>query len=222
MGNEVTRRQMVTNILIGGVGAFGARSVRAGLAACGLTPPQGKGPFYPQQSMERDSDLTRLDPDSDLAKGQIIFIEGTVQNDLCQPIAGALVEIWQACATGKYNHSEDHHDLELDRDFQYWGQVRTDANGRYLLKTIVPGHYPNGGGTYRPPHVHFKVYAKKHTTLTTQMYFNPSSYDDAELASVVDHWNKYEGIDSRLIVAFAPGMEAGAKVGTFDITLQRN
>lgn len=219
---DVTRRQLVRNILIGGVGTFGARTVRAGLAACGLTPKDQEGPYYPQSSMERDSDLTRLEPDSPIAKGQVIFVEGLVQDDLCNPLAGALVEVWQACATGKYNHSEDHNDLELDKNFQYWGRARTDAQGRYVFKTIVPGHYPTSPTRYRPPHIHFKVYAKKHFTLTTQMYFNPSSYDDAEVAAIVDHWNKFENVDGRLIVEFKPGTEAGAKVGTFNITLRRN
>jgi len=222
---DVSRREVVRNLFVGTVGTMGllSRTAKAGLAACGLTPAQGEGPYYPEGSLEKDSDLTSLEVGGKTAQGQVIYLSGVVQDPECRPIAGAMLEIWQACETGKYNHSDDPNDLKLDPDFQYWGRARTDAEGKYLFKSIVPGHYPVGGGNFRPPHIHFKVYAKKHLTLTTQMYFTPSSYDDVELARIVDQLNKLEGVDKRLMVEFkSAGFEAGAKSGTFNVTLRRS
>lgn len=221
--NNFSRRQLLWQSLLGVAGAVAAKSANA--ATCIVTPSQQEGPYYPETDLERDSDLTRLESDGDLAEGQGIYIAGKVSDADCKPIADALVEIWQACFSGKYNHTGDTNPLELDRNFQYWGRARTNEKGEYLFKTIIPGHYPIGGGVYRPPHVHFKVYARKFYTLTTQMYFNPDSYDDPEIAKIVDKWNKYESVDRRLMVLFkpveVPTLDPKAKIGTFDISLRK-
>ncbi len=225
MNSPITRRQLVQTAFAGTVGILGARQAQAALEACGLTPAQQEGPYYPQASLERDSDLTRLDPESKLAAGQVIYVTGQVQDEECRPLSGAMLEVWQACSSGKYNHSDDPNPLKLDPDFQYWGRARTDKNGNYTLKTIVPGHYPVGGGRFRPPHIHFKVYARLHFTLTTQMYFTPTSYDDPALAKIVDELNNLEAVDNRLKVEFKHGgaeIEKEARIGRFDVTLKRN
>lgn len=49
-------------------------------------------------------------------------------------------------------------------------RIRTDEAGRYSLDTIVPGRYLNGE-VYRPAHIHAKVHALGHRSLTTQLYF---------------------------------------------------
>lgn len=130
------------------------------LASCFLpkTPSQPEGPFYPiTPQSDKDTDLTRVEGLSGSAKGQIILVQGIVSDEKCIPIRGARVEIWQACATGRYNHPGDESGLELDDHFQYWGIATTDAYGEYYFKTILPGSYPAGEGWIRPPHIHFKI-----------------------------------------------------------------
>lgn len=225
MGTEigVSRREWMKRSFTVTGGAVGLLAGKEALAEfCENTIPQGEGPFYPEKDLNRDSDLTVLKEGMAPATGQVIFVGGKVTDDGCAPIADAVVEIWQACFSGKYNHSEDKHTLKLDPNFQYWGRARTDGDGKYVFKTIIPGHYPNGGGTFRPPHIHFKVHAAGYTSLTTQMYFDPESYEDLELKKIVAKWNAYENVDNRLKVLFKKvGPFTEAKSGTFDISLNK-
>ncbi|MCF8057665.1 MAG: hypothetical protein K9K67_00100 [Bacteriovoracaceae bacterium] len=140
--------------------------------ACGITPEQTEGPFYPiADQLDKNTDLTQIEGRSARALGEVCFIAGVVQDEFCQPVPGALVEIWQACVTGKYNHPADPNPAKIDPNFQYWGRTVTDKNGEYLFKTIVPGAYPATSTWMRPPHIHFKVHLRGFEELTTQMYW---------------------------------------------------
>lgn len=190
-------------------------------AICGITPTQIEGPYYPESDLERDSDLVQIKSGDPLAKGNVVYVVGKVitGND-CKPIAGALVEIWQACHSGKYSHSEDPNHLELDPNFQYWGRARTGADGTYKFRTVVPGYYPTSPTTYRPPHIHFKTHAKGFLSLTTQMYFTPETFEDPATAKFVKFWNDQEKVPKSLLIDFTPVGSQKAKVGTFDIVLK--
>ena len=213
------------DLLLKGLGSLAVFSGAKSLASpqCVVTTPQGEGPYYPENDLERDSDLIQLKPGLPQAKGQVIEVRGVVSDRLCRPIDGALVEIWQACESGKYNHSEDPNNLTLDPNFQYWGRARTNAMGEYTFRTIVPGHYPVSPERSRPPHIHFKAHATGHQSLTTQMYFDPNSYDDAQLRKIVARLNKLENVDSRLTVLFSKtATNPNVKSGNFDIVLKLN
>lgn len=90
----------------------------------------------------------------------------------CHSLQGALVDLWQACATGKYHHSSDPNTAEVDPDFQYWAKVYTDHEGYARVRTIKPGAYRADSNWVRPPHIHFIVSAPGYQDLTTQMYFD--------------------------------------------------
>ncbi len=224
---EFSRRQLLLK-MVGAAGAVtGARAVAA---VCGPTPAQGEGPYYPERDLNRDADLTSFRGSVAHADWDVILLGGQVLDVACKPLAGALVEIWQAAPTGRYNHSGDRNTkLKLEPDFQYWGRSTTDATGTYSFKTAIPGYYPldprfqgrvpSGPGQFRPPHIHIKVHARGFLSLTTQMYFDPKSYTDANEAQVVSDLNRWENVDGDLMVRFS-GPE-GAKAGTFDIVLRK-
>src|SRR5256885_6643708 len=129
---ELSRRQLIKSGMAFGGGVAALVSSGKALAdMCNATVPQQEGPFYPKGDLERDADLVQIKPGDPIAKGQIIFVEGRVTNPDCRPVEDALVEIWQACYSGKYNHSEDPHNLKLDPSFQYWGRTRTKADGKF-------------------------------------------------------------------------------------------
>ena len=49
-----------------------------------------------------------------------------------------------------------------------------DAEGRYSIRTVMPGPYPwpNGPNDWRPSHIHFSVFGEAFAQrLITQMYF---------------------------------------------------
>lgn len=149
-----TNRRRFLKLSAGSVGALALSSPvgQALAASCGLTPPQTPGPFYPGESQfQAENDLTRIPGRPNRAVGQVIYVKGQVVDPQCRPIAGANVEIWQACASGKYNNPKDPNPAPLDPNFRYWGETFTDSNGEYAFKTILPGAYPADADWNRPP-----------------------------------------------------------------------
>lgn len=221
---QLSRRNLLRGSILGGGSAFAfLSSIRAwGLTdVCSTTPPQTEGPFYPvKDQVDKDWDLTVVGNKTARALGQVIYIRGTVQDEQCRPVPKALVEIWQACASGKYNHPGDDNPAALDPNFQYWGRIVTDANGQYLFKTIKPGAYPADATWMRPPHVHFKVHRRGFNELTTQLYFSGESLNDTDKILLAVPKDERE----RVLVPFASSptgleFESGSLLGIFDITL---
>ena len=203
------RRKVLTGAL-----GIAATAVSAPLFG-GVTPAQTEGPFYPiVDQADKDADLTRVEGQSGTAEGEVHVVEGRVVDTDGQPIEGALVDVWQANAHGRYAHERDTNPAPLDPNFQSWAKLVTDAEGRYRFRTIKPGAYPVGEGWSRPPHIHFKVARRGYHELTTQMYFagDPLNEADRLLQSVPE--------DQRgsLIVDFQP-KDGDAPHGTFDLVL---
>ncbi len=165
---------------LGGLVA-GVATQASAMVCGGLTARQPEGPFYPERDQQdKDNDLTQVVGRGLVAEGEVILIHGQVQDQDCNPVEGALVEIWQACHTGKYNHSADPNTAELDPNFQYWGRAITDSDGNYDFKTIMPGAYPASRDWIRPSHIHCKVQKRGFIELTTQMYFKDSEHLDSD------------------------------------------
>jgi protocatechuate 3,4-dioxygenase beta subunit len=184
------------------------------------TPKQAEGPFYPiDDQVDKDADLTFVNGGSTRAIGEVIYIQGQVLDQNCLPIAGAMVEIWQACKSGKYNHKNDPNTAPLDPNFQYWGQAVTNSQGEYMFKTILPGAYPADVGWVRPPHIHFKVHKLGYTELTSQLYFAGDALNEKDL--ILRGLSKED--QAKVIVDLKPvadsRLEAGTRIGKFDITL---
>ena len=197
---------------------LGAPKALAAAQSCGLTPAQTPGPFYPGETkFSKDSDLTQMEGRQARPLGQIIYIRGVVSDQRCQPVAGANVEIWQACASGRYNNDKDPNTATLDPNFKYWGETYTDGDGVYMFKTIIPGAYPADTDWIRPPHIHFKIAKLGHKELVTQMYFAGNAYNDADLIL-----HDVPATDRpSVIVDFKPvpqDLEPGALLGEFNIT----
>jgi len=192
-------------------------------APCGdATAAQTEGPYYPTHDREdEDPDLTRVRGRSGRAEGEVIVIRGRVLDDACRPVAGALVEIWQANRHGRYNHEKDAgNPRPLDPNFQSWAEMTTDGEGRFRFTTIKPGSYPvDDRGWVRPPHIHFRVSRRGYRELVTQMYFAGEALNDA------DRIRRELSAEERekVTVALGPApadLEPGARLGEFDITLR--
>jgi len=69
-----------------------------------------------------------------------------------KPIPRASVYVYQTDARGYYTPE----DARADRNARLHGWLRSDAEGRILVRTVRPGSYP---GTRNPEHVHFIVNA---------------------------------------------------------------
>lgn len=197
-----------------------ATSQLAQAQSCLLTPKQTEGPFYPERDQaDKDNDLTWVKGAAKPAEGEVIYVKGVVSNQFCQPVENALVEIWQACASGKYNHSGDPNPAALDPHFQYWGRAVTNTKGEYEFKTIKPGHYPASRDWMRPPHIHVKVLRRGHEELTTQMYFKGDRFNAQD--RILQALSQQE--QSQVIVDFVPqkGENGDTKsVGQLDLSIK--
>jgi protocatechuate 3,4-dioxygenase beta subunit len=116
-----------------------------------LTVAETEGPYFKTNSPER----TSLIGDSNI-QGTLLTITGQVLSPTGQPVANAMLDFWQADASGAYDNS----------GYNLRGHQYTDANGYYTLTTVVPGLYPG-----RTRHIHVKVQAPNSSVLTTQLYF---------------------------------------------------
>lgn len=201
------------------------------------TPNMDLGPFYPVvKPGDQDRDLTRVKGRNGRASGQVLLLTGQVRTKEGRPIAGALLEIWQADANGRYGHPSEDTKLatgKLDPFFQHYGRQTTDADGRYSFLTVHPAAYPGGMGPdgviMRAPHIHFDVTGKRQRTVTA-MYLPGTSAKILEQDPVL-HRDLYVGVMPGLkleeemkavlgkITDKAPGMEPGAKLCTWDIVL---
>lgn len=59
---------------------------------------------------------------------------------------------------------------------RYRGQIAADSEGRFTLTTLRPGWYLNGA-SYRPAHLHLKVWVDGKERLTTQLYLEDDPYN---------------------------------------------
>jgi protocatechuate 3,4-dioxygenase beta subunit len=108
------------------------------------------------------------------ALGERIIVAGRVTDEADRPVAHAMIELWQANASGRYHHDRDQHAAPLDPNFRGTGRVFTDGDGRYRFVSIKPGAYPwrNHANAWRPNHIHFSLFgATWGSRLVTQMYF---------------------------------------------------
>jgi protocatechuate 3,4-dioxygenase beta subunit len=137
-----------------------------------------------------DDNLAVLAPGR-MAMGQLVHISGRVLDEDGRGVPGAIVELWQANAAGRYYNPLDTRDVPLDPNFIGNGRTRTDADGRYAFVTIKPGAYPvpDSGRWWRPPHVHVSILGPSCLSrLVTQMYFpgEPLNAHDRLLHSLPD------------------------------------
>jgi hydroxyquinol 1,2-dioxygenase len=142
-----------------------------------------QGPYYWEGAPE-------LPLGADIApgvKGEPTFYSGRVTDTQGRPIAGATLDIWSGDGEGNY-------DMQLEgAEMAARARIRTDAEGRYWFWSIKPTFYPvpvdgpvgkmlAGMGRHpnRPGHIHMKVYAPGHVTLTTHLFVANSPYIDSD------------------------------------------
>ena len=155
----------------------------AGAQAPGATDTNVEGPFFaagaPTAEPAGDG-VARLPMRPDEPGDRLLFT-GVVRSTGGEPLPGAVLDLWQADAQGRYSR------FDPDPGLPEWnlrGRVATDADGRFAIETVVPGAYDIPGephtarvlellglAPHRPAHLHVKVERAGHVPLTTQVYF---------------------------------------------------
>lgn len=96
-------------------------------------------------------------------EGTQLMVKGKVFTEDCKTvIPAATIEFWHCDINGIYDDDSD--------KYLYRAKWVAGNNGDYSFRTIVPGRYLNGN-LIRPAHYHFRVTAKGHKELISQVYF---------------------------------------------------
>jgi protocatechuate 3,4-dioxygenase beta subunit len=125
-------------------------------AACRVTARDQLGPYYKDGHLER---AVMAGPND----GMKLIVSGRVLNTKCQPLSGAVVDVWSANGSGVYSEQG-----------AGWcrGFVKTDGQGGYRYEIVYPGKYQG-----RPRHLHVIISQPGYSKVTTQMYFKGEDPD---------------------------------------------
>jgi catechol 1,2-dioxygenase len=177
-----SRRLFLSRALVGvpaaGTFVLGCRTAAAGDPAAprcvdGIaTAANIEGPYYRADAPFR-SDLV----DPGVVGAPLVLAGNVLSLDCRSPIAGAVLDVWQANGDGHYDNDGT---MRLPEGaMRLRGKVRCDSKGAFSAKSVLPGRYLNGS-RYRPAHIHVKVTAPGHLPLTTQLYFPGDPYNDGD------------------------------------------
>jgi hydroxyquinol 1,2-dioxygenase len=122
------------------------------------------------------------------AVGEPCDVRGTVRGTRGEPVPGAVIEVWQADAQGKYDVQRA--DLQ---QHQARGVLEAGPKGEYRFKTILAQAYPipddgpvgdmlraTGRHPWRPAHLHFMIKAPGYETLITHVFRQGDAYLDSD------------------------------------------
>ena len=120
-----------------------------------------------------------------LVRGRVLDLDG-------KPVAGAVLDVWTQ-TNGLY----DSQDQSLD-GLHMRGKFTTDAEGRYLIRTVQPVNYPipsdgpvgamlkaSGRHPWRPAHIHFVVSADGYEPVTTHIFDRTDPYLESDAVFAV-------------------------------------
>jgi protocatechuate 3,4-dioxygenase beta subunit len=139
------------------------------------------GPFWRAESPVCDNgdSICRAD-----LPGPSMWVSGQVRRIDGQPLAGVIVDVWQASPVGLYENQD-----EQQPSMNLRGRFETGADGRYCFRTVRPAGYPvpTSGAVgallhkqsrhcMRPAHLHFMLTKPAYKTLITQVFSDESEH----------------------------------------------
>jgi hydroxyquinol 1,2-dioxygenase len=168
-------------------------------AAKGETESTVLGPFFIEGA-------PKLEPGQSIAKTDRTnptLVKGRVMDAKGKPIAGALIDVWQTGSDATYDVQRP------DRDgMDMRGQFVSDAEGRYLFRTVKPASYPvptdgpagrmlkaMGRHAQRPAHIHFMIRAPGYERLITHLFVKGDKYLESDAVF---------GVKKSLVTEFVP------------------
>jgi hydroxyquinol 1,2-dioxygenase len=184
------------------------------------------GPFYMSGMPDRAYGESMA-----FTPGRQAVVRGRVLSTNGEPVAGAVLDVWQTADNGMYSGQDTAQPYGNLR-----GRYRTDAEGRYAIRTIVPVSYPiptdgpvgrmleaTARHPWRPAHLHFMIEAPGHRTLVTHLFDEDDPYLDSDAVF---------GVKSSLKVAYrerpaddalgrAFGFDGPFREANYDFVLER-
>lgn len=181
----------------------------------GATQSTVLGPFYVEGAPD-------LEPGANIAKaggGEPVAVSGRVLTPQGNPIAGALLDVWQTAPNGFYDIQDP-----TQPEFNLRGRFRTDRAGAFRFHTVKPTSYPLptdgtvgrmlaavGRHPFRPAHIHFIVSAPGYESVTTHLFAAGDPYLDSDAVF---------GVKNSLIVEFRPARDGNGLTLEYDFGLK--
>jgi hydroxyquinol 1,2-dioxygenase len=161
------------------------------------TPATVLGPFHIEGSPELGFGADM----SDGLPGDLLYIHGTVRDLDGKPVAGAVLDVWQADTEGLYEVQV----ADVD-EARLRAKYTTREDGSYCVRTIAPLGYtiPMDGPVgdliaqteishFRPAHIHFLLNVPGFEPLITHLFQEGAPYLDSDVVF---------GTKQELVVAF--------------------
>ncbi len=152
-----------------------------------------EGPYYVEGAPLMRSPCT-LPHRADEPGARLLFY-GTVRDSRGEALAGAMLDVWQADASGAYSHFDIPAEVA---PYNLRARVIADERGAFEIRTWMsaPYHIPKDGPTgalltalgrhpYRPAHLHVKLSHERCLPLTTQLFFEGDPYLDSDVVGAV-------------------------------------
>ncbi|HEY3164812.1 MAG TPA: intradiol ring-cleavage dioxygenase [Candidatus Limnocylindrales bacterium] len=163
------------------------------------------GPFFVEGAPQvaNGSDIANGAPGApSVVRGRVLSLAG-------QPVADAVIDVWQSDEDGFY-------DVQLPTadgaqpEARGRAQLRSDPDGRFYFRSVLPEHYPIphdgpvgamlealGRHPWRPAHVHFKIVAPGFERLITHVFRDGDPYLDSDAvfgvrSSLVADWVRHD------------------------------
>ena len=163
------------------------------------------GPFFvtgaPQ--VENGADIANGAPGvPSVVRGRVLSVDGS-------PIPDAVIDVWQSDEDGFYDVQLE---AATDGQARARAQLRTDGEGRFHFRSVLPEHYPIphdgpvgallaalGRHPWRPAHLHFLIDAPGHERLITHLFRDGDEYLDSDAvfgvrSSLVVDWVRHDGV----------------------------
>jgi protocatechuate 3,4-dioxygenase alpha subunit len=177
------------------------------------TPSQTVGPFFHIGTVETRGEHVLV---TDETRGQRIVIRGRVLDGEGEAVPDVLLEIWQADASGIYNHPDDPEHERADPHFRGFGRADTVKDGNFAFRTIKPGPVDYDGERRQAPHVNVRVFSRGMLTHAyTRFYFS-----DEESANAADLVLNLVDPERRDTLIARLQLSEGVPVYQLDIRLQ--
>jgi protocatechuate 3,4-dioxygenase beta subunit len=145
--------------------------------SCAATCQLTQGPCWSNQSVEIQDISYGYD-------GLPMRMQLRVLDESCNPVAGAVIDVWHVSPVGKYSGDDTANenvgfctgnDSDFTSHIYFRGKQTTDAKGVATFDTCFPGWYSS-----RTVHVHLTITVGGAASVTTQLCF-----DDALVTSIV-------------------------------------
>jgi len=171
------------------------------------------GPFYTEGPPEMPLGASIVKPGT---PGEPCVASGTIKDAKGRPVAGAIIDVWQAGGDGFY-------DVQKPDGVNLRARFRSDADGKFHFRCVKPASYPvphdgpvgrlltaTGRHPMRPGHLHFMISAPGFEKLTTHLFVKGDKYLDSDAVF---------GVKQSLVVDFKKGRD-GVAACYYDFVLK--